>query len=635
MKFLLSSALVLLVSYVGVESVKMREVSLSRRSFDAHRAKRKIITLRDIEDELHLGEKVTLKPKGKSFHSTKGVDRQRLAEFYGGLEVVGPHAEAEYEDGLETGHIYGDLTDDVSLHEDIPNPDACQQDEKEMINIAIKAEGLDPKNKKIQGRKATRKIYISPRDSKAYIVYFCEFGLITEDTQTLPTYIMNACDKSVIAHFDKIQEGTISLFGNKRQADDDCVEPTPEPLPASTCDNPAVGYGGNAKVGKVVYGVSPLCFDLGVSGNQCTMENDYVKVVNNHENGDFYGLKIQDPIVFKCDLGFHDAINEGYGIANDALYKGTKSILFFKETYGVDALPHKPRMVVHFGKNMENAFWDGRDMYFGDGLYRFYPLLDLDVVAHELAHGFTSTNSDLTYSAQSGGINEAFSDITGDTVSNWVYGNNDWLIGAEIGKSMTALRYMNDPPRDGRSIKHVDQYYDGMDVHYSSGVFNYAYYQLVEIQGMPIFHAFECFMEANLVRWGPSTNYQQGACGVVQACYDAGFDIQKVKTAFETTGITFDDCVDNAFETVLVAPHTRTIKISDVRRPIFKLDNAGLKVETTADDVQLDICADYNCQNIEKTSSQQMTTDEFTSGDHYLRVTSATSGDREVEVTYN
>ena len=54
-------------------------------------------------------------------------------------------------------------------------------------------------------------------------------------------------------------------------------------------------------------------------------------------------------------------------------------------------------MVVHFGKNMENAFWDGRDMYFGDGLYRFYPLLDLDVVAHELAHGFTSTNSDLTY----------------------------------------------------------------------------------------------------------------------------------------------------------------------------------------------------------------------------------------------
>ena len=49
-----------------------------------------------------------------------------------------------------------------------------------------------------------------------------------------------------------------------------------------------------------------------------------------------------------------------------------------------------------------------------------------------------------------------------------------------------------------------------------------------QIQGMPIFHAFECFMEANLVRWGPSTNYQQGACGVVQACYDAGFDIQKV-----------------------------------------------------------------------------------------------------------
>ena len=55
--------------------------------------------------------------------------------------------QAEYEGGLQTGHVYGELTDDVSLHEDIPDPDACHQDQEEMVNIAITAAGLDSTNR--------------------------------------------------------------------------------------------------------------------------------------------------------------------------------------------------------------------------------------------------------------------------------------------------------------------------------------------------------------------------------------------------------------------------------------------------------------------------------------------------------
>ena len=39
----------------------------------------------------------------------------------------------------------------------------------------------------------------------------------------------------------------------------------------------------------------------------------------------------------------------------------------------------------------------------------------LDVVAHEIDHGFTSFHSNLTYSGMSGGMNESFSDIAGTT----------------------------------------------------------------------------------------------------------------------------------------------------------------------------------------------------------------------------
>lgn len=72
----------------------------------------------------------------------------------------------------------------------------------------------------------------------------------------------------------------------------------------------------------------------------------------------------------------------------------------------------KLHMKVHYyGNGYENAFWDGQAMTFGDGRSRFYPLVSLDVSAHEVSHGFTELNSGLVY--ESGGINEAFSDMAG------------------------------------------------------------------------------------------------------------------------------------------------------------------------------------------------------------------------------
>src|SRR5690606_24866193 len=139
------------------------------------------------------------------------------------------------------------------------------------------------------------------------------------------------------------------------------------------------------------------------------------------------------------------------------------------------------RLKVHFGSNYENAFWYNNAMYFGDGGTYFYPLVSLDVTAHEVSHGYTEQNSDLDYENMPGGINEAFSDIAGEAVEFYSRGSNDFLIGADIAKHPGlggALRFMEDPTLDGASIADALEYYDGLDVHFSSGVYNRAFFLL-------------------------------------------------------------------------------------------------------------------------------------------------------------
>src|SRR3546814_7592087 len=94
------------------------------------------------------------------------------------------------------------------------------------------------------------------------------------------------------------------------------------------------------------------------------------------------------------------------------------------------------RRVLFRSTNYENAFWEPatQTMYFGDGASTFCPLVSLDVLAHEVSHGFTEQNSNLEYAYQPGGINEAFSDMAGEAAEFFFKGENDFLIG-EIGRA--------------------------------------------------------------------------------------------------------------------------------------------------------------------------------------------------------
>ncbi|MEW1772041.1 M4 family metallopeptidase [Streptomyces sp. NPDC086777] len=147
---------------------------------------------------------------------------------------------------------------------------------------------------------------------------------------------------------------------------------------------------------------------------------------------------------------------------------------------------------VHYGNSYNNAFWDDSCfcMTYGDGDgTTFGPLVALDVAGHEMTHGVTSKTAALTYSGESGGLNEATSDILG-TLVEW-YANNssdpgDYLIGEKIVRSgfgKTALRYMDQPSKDGSSADYWSSSVGNLDVHYSSGVANHFAYLLAEGSG--------------------------------------------------------------------------------------------------------------------------------------------------------
>jgi Zn-dependent metalloprotease len=109
---------------------------------------------------------------------------------------------------------------------------------------------------------------------------------------------------------------------------------------------------------------------------------------------------------------------------------------------------------VHFGQNYDNAFWDGRQMVFGDGdgeiFNRF--TIAVDVMGHELTHGVTEHEAGLIYWRQAGALNEHISDVFGSLVKQYVDEDTaeeaDWLIGEGIfteNVEGVALRSMKAP----------------------------------------------------------------------------------------------------------------------------------------------------------------------------------------------
>ena len=219
-----------------------------------------------------------------------------------------------------------------------------------------------------------------------------------------------------------------------------------------------------------------------------------------------------------------------------------------------------------------NAAWIGTQMIYGDGDgVRFASSLanGLDVVAHELTHGVTDFTSDLVYANASGALNEALSDIFGANVEADVDGGisaDTWKLGEDIftpGTAGDALRYMDNPTLDGYStdyfptripeVRRPTASNDNGGVHGNSGIFNLAYYLLVEggthprgvttdvVTGIGIADAEQIFYRANNVYFTSGTDYSAALAGATQAATDlfgaGSAQVQSVIKAFCAVGV--------------------------------------------------------------------------------------------------
>ena len=177
--------------------------------------------------------------------------------------------------------------------------------------------------------------------------------------------------------------------------------------------------------------------------------------------------------------------------AADAQWGAQKTFEYYSTTHnraGIWNTGAGARSRVHYGTNYDNAFWDGTQMTYGDGAGNAKPLTAIDVAGHEMSHGVTENTANLNYRGESGGLNEATSDIFGTAVeffANTAADPGDYLIGEKINinGNGTPLRYMDKPSKDGRSADCWSRTVGRLDVHYSSGPLNHWFYLVSEGSG--------------------------------------------------------------------------------------------------------------------------------------------------------
>ena len=160
--------------------------------------------------------------------------------------------------------------------------------------------------------------------------------------------------------------------------------------------------------------------------------------------------------------------------------------------FALNSYVHTNLVAFGYGNNI-NAFWDGTRMTYGDGGVSsgttYTPLTALDICGHEITHGVTERTSNLTYSNQSGAMNEGFSDIFGTAIEFYAKGaSGNWLIGENIG---AAFRNMANPNQFSQPDTYLGTFWytgtaDNGGVHTNSGVLNFWFYLLHRVEAEPM-----------------------------------------------------------------------------------------------------------------------------------------------------
>lgn len=472
----------------------------------------------------------------------------RMAQTFRGFQVLGADSIVHIPDAGQStqpvsaivnaktfmnGVIYKDLSLDLDGVSNLVFTD--EQRQKAIAHVI----GLNPDfanhMANIKHEKGELLVYIDEAN-KAHWAYKISFDVLPAATikRQKPTYLIDALDFTVFQTWNDLKSFD-----------------SPELVNAG-------GFGGNHKTGKKSFDGLPgnlpwLTVTRYPEHNLCRMENETIRLIDlPHYSTMEFACTDTDPehnnIYWNAD---HDRVETTWSPANDVMFGAEVTRLMFNEWYDIPVLVKdgKPlRLDARVHAPDENAYWNNNMVLFGDsiGSDYFNPFTQLDTVAHEINHGFTEQHSNLNYYSQSGGLNEAFSDMAGIAAEFYAYGSTGFLVGyGDVKAKGKALRYMAKPSKDcGKrkpgnncSIDTISQYRSGLDVHYSSGVFNRVYYVLANTPGWDAKKAFDVMVEANINYWRSNSNFKEAACGVLQATNYLEYNSVDVIQAFNMVGI--------------------------------------------------------------------------------------------------
>jgi Zn-dependent metalloprotease len=251
---------------------------------------------------------------------------------------------------------------------------------------------------------------------------------------------------------------------------------------------------------EAILGVGHTLYSGPVPVDTTKKAGTYQLIDPSHGNGSVCDMKHKvegacTPITDTDNLWGTGANTSAQTVAVDVAYGAATTFDYYRKVHKRNGIFNNGKGVVsrvHVGESLVNAFWDGEagEMLYGDGEGNNRPLVSLDIAGHEMTHGVTqySVAGGLTYSGESGGLNEATSDIFGTMVE--FYANNpndpgDYQVGEKvnINGDGTPLRYMYDPTLDGVSDGCWSATTKDVDVHYSSGVANHFFFNLAEGTG--------------------------------------------------------------------------------------------------------------------------------------------------------
>ncbi len=244
---------------------------------------------------------------------------------------------------------------------------------------------------------------------------------------------------------------------------------------------------------------------------------------------------------------------------------------YFRQTFGRNSINGQGGNVISFinvsesGQPMDNAFWNGFAMFYGNGNQAFRPLAGaLDVAGHEISHGVIQNTANLEYQGESGALNESFADVFGVMIDR-----EDFLLGEDVVLPQAfpsgALRNMEDPNQGGSSLAdpgfqpaNTSEQFRGEanngGVHINSGIANRAFVIFSQQVGKDL--AEQVYYRALTTYLTRTSQFIDMRAAIEQAASDLGNNatVQAASNAFATVGIGTGGGVNEESEDVEINP---------------------------------------------------------------------------------